>query len=167
MFAWSFDRILPDRVSDVNERTHSPVLAVGIVLVVSIIYLAFIVYAGGTFLEIFYTAGIAELLTFIVVALTGMVFPFRRKAMYDASPIAGKIAGIPTLTLVALASLAVYILFFVPLLTNNALGANTPKGIGATIVIALISIVLYPISYVINRSRGVDLGLAFRQLPPE
>jgi amino acid transporter len=27
MFAWSFDRILPDKVSDVNPRTHSPVVA--------------------------------------------------------------------------------------------------------------------------------------------
>lgn len=167
MFAWSFDRILPDRVSDVNEQTHSPVLAVGIVLVVSLIYLAFIVYGGGTFLQIFYTAGLAELLTFIVVALAGIVFPFRRKAMYDASPIKGSIAGIPILSVVAVISLGVYILFFIPLLTNNALGANAPKGIGATIVIALISIVLYPISYFINRSRGVDLGLAFRELPPE
>ena len=25
LFAWSFDRILPDKVSEVNDRTHSPV----------------------------------------------------------------------------------------------------------------------------------------------
>jgi amino acid transporter len=167
MFAWSFDRILPDRVSDVNEATHSPVIAVIIVLVVSLIYLAFIVYGGGTFLQIFYTAGLAELLTFMVVAITGIVFPFRRKGMYEGSPIRSSILGIPTLSVVAVISLAVYILFFVPLLTNNALGANAPKGIGATIVIAAVSILLYPISYYINRSRGVDLGLAFRELPPE
>jgi amino acid transporter len=167
MFAWSFDRILPDQVSDVNERTHSPVLAAVIVLVVGLIYLAFIVYGSGTFLEIFYTAGIAELLTFMVVAVTGIAFPYLRKAMYDASSIKGSIVGIPTLSLVALGSLGVYILFFIPLLTNNALGANTAKGIGATIVIAAISIVLFPISYFLNRSRGVDLGIAFRQLPPE
>jgi amino acid transporter len=167
MFAWSFDRILPDRVSDVNETTHSPVIAVIIVLVVSPIYLAFIVYGGGTFLQIFYTAGLAELLTFMVVAITGIVFPFRRKGMYEGSPIRSSILGIPTLSVVAVISLAVYILFFVPLLTNNALGANAPKGIGATIVIAAVSILLYPISYYINRSRGVDLGLAFRELPPE
>ena len=28
LFAWSFDRLLPERLSDVNERTHSPVLAI-------------------------------------------------------------------------------------------------------------------------------------------
>ena len=30
-----------------------------------------------------------------------------------------------------------------------------------------LGIVIYPISYLINRARGIDLGLAFRELPPE
>jgi hypothetical protein len=33
--------------------------------------------------------------------------------------------------------------------------------------IGLISLAIYPISYLINRRRGVDLGLTFRELPPE
>jgi hypothetical protein len=34
-------------------------------------------------------------------------------------------------------------------------------------VIAVISIVAYPVSYLVNRSRGVDLSLANKTLPPE
>ena len=59
------------------------------------------------------------------------------------------------------------LLFFYPLATNNALGANTTTGWVATGIIAGIGILIYPISYLINKARGVDLGLAFRQLPPE
>ena len=167
LFAWSFDRILPEKLNSVNPRTRSPLVANVVVLVVTLIYLALIVYGSSTFLEIFFTAGLAELLTFMVVAITGMVFPFRRKAMYDSSPIKQSIGGIPVISIFGLLSLGVYILFFYPLATNNALGANTTKGIWATVIIALIGIILYPISYLVNRSRGVDLGLAFRELPPE
>jgi amino acid transporter len=167
MFAWSFDRILPDKVSEVNERTHSPVVANVITLAATLIYLALIVYGSSKFLEIFFTAGMAELLTFFVVAIAATVFPFRRKAMYDGSPIKRAIIGIPALTLIGVAAFLVYALFFYPLATNDTLGANTTTGWVATGIIAGLGIVIYPISYLINKARGVDLSLAFKQLPPE
>jgi amino acid transporter len=167
LFAWSFDRILPAKLSDVNERTHSPVIANALVLLVTLVYLALIVYKTGSFLEIFFTAGLAELLTFMVVALTGIVFAYRRKELYERVPFVKRIGPVPTLTLVGLAALAVYILFFYPLATNDTLGANSSTGWWATAIIAGIGILLFPISYLINKARGVDLGLAFRELPPE
>jgi amino acid transporter len=167
LFAWSFDRILPSRVSDVNQRTRSPLVANAVVLAATLIYLALIVYGSSKFLEIFFTAGMAELLTFMVVALTAIWFPFRRKRLYEASPIKRSLAGIPILAVVGVAALAVYVLFFYPLATNDTLGANSTTGWVATAIIAGIGILIYPISYVINKARGVDLGLAFRELPPE
>jgi APA family basic amino acid/polyamine antiporter len=167
LFAWSFDRILPDKVSAVDERTHSPIIANVITLVVTLIYLALIVWGSSKFLEIFFTAGLAELLTFFVVAIAAIAFPFTRKALYDGSPIKKSIAGIPVLAIVGALALAVYALFFYPLATNDTLGANTTTGWVATAIIAGIGILLYPISYLVNRARGVDLSLAFKQLPPE
>jgi APA family basic amino acid/polyamine antiporter len=167
LFAWSFDRVVPDQLSDVNERTRSPLKANGVVLIVTLIYLALIVFAGGSFLSLLYTSGIAEILTFFVVALAGIVFPYRRRQLYDASPIKQSFLGLPTITVVAAVALAVYTLFFVSLLTASALGANGADGIRATYIIAIIAIIVYPISRAINRRRGVDLGLAFRELPPE
>jgi amino acid transporter len=167
LFAWSFDRILPSRVSDVNERTRSPLVANAVVLAVTLIYLVLIVYGSSKFLEIFFTAGMAELLTFMVVALTAIWFPFRRRALYNASPIRRSIGGIPMLALVGVAALLVYVLFFYPLATNDTLGANTTTGWVATAIIAGLGIAIYPVSYLINKARGIDLRLAFRELPPE
>ena len=45
--------------------------------------------------------------------------------------------------------------------------AQVPWYVTALIIIAAIAVLIYPVSYLINRRRGVDLGLAFRQLPPE
>jgi hypothetical protein len=64
-------------------------------------------------------------------------------------------------------SIGVYLLFLIPLLVNDALGANAPPGIVAMIVIAVLPFLIYAVSYVANRSRGVDLGVAFQELPPE
>ena len=75
--------------------------------------------------------------------------------------------GIPQLTLWAVVSLAVYITFFVSLCTADALGANSSAGIRATVIIAIVRVLVYPLSKSFNRRRGVDLGLAFKELPPE
>jgi amino acid transporter len=167
LFAWSFDRIVPDRLSDVDPRTRSPLVANAVVLAVTLVFLALIVFAGGDFLTMLFTAGMAEMLTFIVVAIAGIVFPFRRRALYQASAINRSVLGVPLISLAGVGALAIYIFFFVSLATQDALGANASAGVRAAIIIALIAIVVYPISYALNRRRGVDLGLAFRQLPPE
>jgi len=167
LFAWSFDRLVPEKLSEVDPRTRSPLIANGVVLAVTLVFLALIVFASGDFLAILYTAGLAELLTFIVVAIAGIVFPFRRKAMYENSPINRRVLGLPAITVAGVAALAVYVFFFISLATTDALGANASAGIRATVIIAAIALALYPISLAINRRRGVNLGLAFRELPPE
>jgi len=167
IFAWSFDRVLPERLSEVNERSRSPLIANGVVLLVTLGYLALIVFAGGDFLDLLFTAGLAELLTFMVVAIAGIVFPRVRRAVYEGSPIRRSVAGVPLLTIVGVCALAVYAFFFYSVATTDELGANASPGIRATVIIAAVSILIYPVAVLINRRRGVDLNLAFRELPPE
>jgi amino acid transporter len=167
LFAWSFDRVFPSRVSDVSDRTHSPLWANGIVLVVALVFLVISIYGPAEWFTLLYTAGAAEFLTFIVLAIAAAVFPYRRRDLYEASPINRKIGGIPLITVVGVLSLAIYGLFEYSLWTNDLLGANSAVGITATIVIALIPFAIYAISYLWNRSRGVNLSLAFESLPPE
>jgi amino acid transporter len=167
LFAWSFDRILPDKVSEVNDRTHSPVWANVIVLAITLIFLVLIVYGPGDFLTLLFTAGAAEIMTFIIVAIAAAIFPYRRREMWEASPINQRLFGVPRITLIGVASVVVYLIFLIPLLTNSTLGANAPVGLWATAILFALPFVIYAISYMWNRSRGVDLGLAFESLPPE
>lgn len=167
LFAWSFDRILPSKVADVNERTHSPIIANAIILVVSVAFMAFVVYGPSAFLTMVYTAGAAEILTFIVVAVAAAIFPWRRRELYRGSPAERSWFGAPAITVVGVLAIAIDIYFLVPLLTNDTLGANATPGIVAMVVVALLPFAIYGISYLANRRRGVDLGIAFRELPPE
>ncbi len=167
LFAWSFDRILPERLSEVNERTHSPLVANAVVLTVALGLLAIIVYGPSQFLDLLFTAGAAETLTFLTVAVAGVMLPWRRRQLYEGSPIARRFLGVPAIAVIGFLSFGVYLLFMIPLLVNDDLGANATPGIVAMIVIAVVPFLIYGASYLWNRRRGVDLGLAFRELPPE
>jgi APA family basic amino acid/polyamine antiporter len=167
LFAWSFDRILPQRLAAVNERTHSPLVANAVVLVVSLGLLALLVYGPSRFLDMLFTAGVAETLTFLVVAAAAIAFPWRRHQLYQESPIARRFLGLPAIAVIGVLAIGVYLLFMVSLLVNGELGANAMPGIVAMIVIAAAPFLIYGASYLWNRQRGVDLGLAFRELPPE
>jgi amino acid transporter len=167
LFAWSFDRILPDRVASVNDRTHSPIVANVIVLVITLVLLVITVFGPGEFLQILFTAGAAEILTFLVVAAAGAAFAYRRPDLWRGSPASQTLGGVAVLTIVGLISIVVYIIFLVPLLTNTALGANAPIGIEAMIAMPIIGLAIYGVSYAWNRRRGIDLGMAFQELPPE
>ena len=47
MFAWAFDRLLPQQLANVNERTHTPVVATVINAVAVEAFLIFYSYNNG------------------------------------------------------------------------------------------------------------------------
>ncbi|HWM07898.1 MAG TPA: APC family permease [Solirubrobacteraceae bacterium] len=167
LFAWSFDRLVPEGLSHVDPRTRSPLRANVLVLVVAFAYLALMVFGSADFTIILYTQTLGLLLTFLVVSLAGVVLPYRRPDLYKLGSSDRRVLGLPLLTFVSLIALVVYGFFTVVFATQDVLAANSSTGIKALIVIAVISIVAYPVSYLINKSRGLDLSLANKTLPPE
>ncbi|TAN32183.1 APC family permease [bacterium] len=167
MFAWSFDRVMPAKFSEVHPRTHSPLVANAVVMVVGLVFLAFLVFGQAWITQLLYTLAIGQAYSFIVIAVAGILFPWRQPHLFKASSVNWSVAGVPVFSLLGLAAAIVYGLVLYLLLTNSSLGANSPVGIKATLVIGAVAIVIWPISYFANRARGVDLGLAFTSLPPE
>jgi basic amino acid/polyamine antiporter, APA family len=168
LFAWSFDRIIPDRISSVSKRTSSPLVANVIIFIAMLVFLALIVYGPATFEQIILTAVAGQILTMLYVAVSGIVLPWRKPDLYELTPLANKkILGLPTISVVGVLSVGVYLLFLIPLLTNSALGANNRDGLIAVAVIFLVGYPIYFVSRWVNRRRGIDLSLAFRELPPE
>ena len=167
IFAWSFDRLIPEGLSEVNPRTRSPLRANVIVVVVAFAYLALMVFGSADFTTILFTQTLGLLLTFILVSIAGVVLPYRRPDLYEMGGEERKVAGLPLLTFFSAIAVVVYAFFAIVLATTDILAANSSVGIKALVLIAVISIVAYPVSYLANRSRGVDLSLANKTLPPE
>jgi amino acid transporter len=167
IFAWSFDRLVPDGLSEVDRRTRSPLRANLIVVVVAFAYLALMVFGSADFTTILFTQVLGLLGTFMAVALAGAVLPYRRPDLYELGGAERRILGLPLLTFVSLIAFAIYAFFAIVLATQDVLAANSSVGIKALIVILVVSVLAYPVSYLVNRSRGVDLSLANKTLPPE
>lgn len=168
LFAWAFDRVLPSGLAYVDGRTNAPLVANAVVLVASLVFLALIVFGPATFLAILLAAILGQVLTWLTLMVAAIVFPFRRRSLYEAMPIKHLYAGgVPTLSILAVIGLAVEILFLYILATQTPLGANSPAGLWTIAIIVAVGLAIYPISYLINRSRGIDLRLIFAELPPE
>jgi amino acid transporter len=168
LFAWSFDRFIPEGLSEVNERTRAPLRANLIAAGVAVVMLAVITFSPSTLV-----AGVAGTeilglcLTFIVVSVAAITFPYRRPSIYRGSAIERDFAGIPVMTLVGAASLAVYVLFAYSIASTSALSATTTDGVVALVLFVVLGVMAYPIAYLFNKRRGVDISLASRELPPE
>lgn len=167
MFAWSFDRIMPQRLSYVEPRSHSPVVAIAIVVVLGIASTA--IYA---FTEWFSTLSILLGLTFtlMITAVAGVALPFTQKAMVENSPYNRRVAGIPLLSLVGGLSFAGFAGAAAILLWDPGSGtslAHNPGKLELAIAVFVVAFAVYFISRAIRRSQGIDIELAHVELPPE
>jgi amino acid transporter len=169
LFAWSFDRFIPEGVSEVNERTRAPLRANLISAGVAVLMLIVIVFiqSSATVAGVAATEILGLCLTFIVVSIAAIAFPYRRRSIYVGSPIERSVGRIPLITLIGGVSLVVYVFFAYSIASTKALGATTTTGIDALVLFVLLGVVSYPIVKLINIRRGVDISLASRELPPE
>ena len=171
VFAWAFDRLLPEKFAEVNERTHSPVPAILLVMGLVTAMLAWSVLSTDffTWLALGVEAGVVCI---VIVAVAAIAFPSRRPDLYQASPANVRFAGIPVLYIVA--PLSIVVMLFLVYLTVTypalALAGNLdnlwqiPAFMGMIVVIGL---VLYYGAKMVRRGQGVDIDLVYRELPPE
>jgi amino acid transporter len=165
--AMSIDGVLPKVVSDVNERTHTPVVAHVIFLILGGFVMSFVYNFYPGF--IVYTLAVTMVATvmYIGTALGGAVFPWTRKEVYDTSPMAKyKVAGIPLITLSGIIATLFSAWMLSYYLTVPSLGfASLPSEL-----IMLAVFVGWAAYYFIRRMylkrQGIDLELAFKVVPP-
>jgi APA family basic amino acid/polyamine antiporter len=171
IFAWSFDRILPSRLSDVSERTHAPIPAI---IVASLIVAGILAWSvlSSSFATLLSMGVLAGIITILCVSIAAIVFPLRRPDLYRNAPASTRIVGIPLLPIVAVLSIAVMIGLAYLVLTYQQLGIATPQlgplpgfiFMGSLIIIGL---AIFFIARFVRSRRGINLDLIYKELPPE
>lgn len=164
LFAWSFDRIAPESLADVNDKFHVPIKATLLITIIGI--LGVLLYAFLPLMETVDVTVVFEI-GYAVFAISIALLPFFRKEIYSNIPFKRKILNIPVISWIGFSSFAflVYALFIT---WNNAvlLPINIPT-IGSLVIIYGLGAAIYYISKELNKRKGIDISLVFKEIPPE
>jgi len=177
MVAMSLDRLLPEWLSKVDEKLHTPVNAHWAYFLASIpVILAYNLVPGWIGLTLGVTFGCGYV--FVVTCIAGALLPYRAREVYEASPGAKyKLGNTPLITVLgalggALGTLMVLAFLFAPQLgvLGNWNFENFPSGLWAQIIalaIIVVSAVWYILAKNAQKSKGINVDYAFKEIPPE
>ena len=170
MIAWSFDRIAPEGLGYVSDRFHTPVVAIGASTAAAIVFMALIAYAN------------IQLLTLVEVLLVvwgaamvcAVIFPFTQPSLFSTSPVSrSRIIGLPLVSVTGLIA-TLFFAYTIYLLWNDPNAAGpliAPGKITLEFWIVLGTVVFGVLWYLFIRSyrrrQGIDIDLAFKQIPIE
>jgi amino acid transporter len=167
MLAWAVDRMIPAPMGDVNERFHSPVKAIVFCTITGTLALiALVAFPQASLLG----ALLAQIAAFILVSIAGIFFPYRLHHVWEAAG-GHKILGIPSVMLAGVGGVIVLgslmLLFIFNSTINSTFGVTARLSLSFMIGVVVVGILWYIGAYFLNRNRGVDVSLAYREIPPE
>ena len=173
--AMSIDGVLPKAVSHVSPRTHTPVYA----------HVIFLILGGFIFAYVYnlvpgyttYTLAVTAVATvmYIGTAVGGALFPWTRKEVYATAPIAKfKVGPIPLITICgAIAALfsAIMLYYFLTVIWLVNVDISNPGYSGNLFLYAVVLIFFGWVAYYFIRRAylrriGVNLDLAYKEVPP-
>jgi len=166
IFAWAFDRTIPTKFAAVNRRG---VPYVAVILMAIIAYASVWITVYTTWFSYLYYANFGWWLATAIVMFAAMIFPFRRKQIFDSAPkiVTYKLGPIPVLSIVGAVGvvLSLFISYSTILPAFNGFPIN-PIYVVSMLFVMVAGLIIYAISYLYQRSRGVPMDLANKELPP-
>ena len=172
IFAAAFDRLLPEKVAEVNERTGTPVNALLLMVVPSIVVAYLFAYNIASFQTLTLCSTLVIAVTFLGTTIAAIVLPYTKPDLYKASPIAQyNVFGIPMITIAGV----IFGGFLVYLLYQWIIDPNALYGIGikntSSIYYMLGNYVLAAVIYfgfkAYRKSKGIDLNKVQAEIPVE
>ncbi|MCK6581982.1 MAG: APC family permease [Anaerolineales bacterium] len=179
IFAAAFDRLLPESVAKLDERTGTPVNALLLMIVPSILVAYLFNYNIANFASLTLCSTLVIAVTFLGTTISAILLPYVKPDLYKASPIAKyNIFGIPMITVAGL----IFGGFLVYLLYQWILDPNALYGIGYSINEAGYkngtSLIFMGVNYLLaaiiyfgfksyRMSKGIDLNKVQAEIPVE
>jgi amino acid transporter len=172
IFAAAFDRLLPEKVAEVDERTGTPLNALLMMVVPSIVVAFLFSYNIANFASLTLCSTLVIAVTYLGTTVSAIVLPYVKPDLYRASPIAKyNILGIPLITVAGV----IFGGFLVFLLYQWIIDPNALYGIGikntSSVIYMLSMYVLAAVIYFGSKSarkrQGIDLDKVQAEIPVE
>jgi amino acid transporter len=162
--AWAIDGVAPERLGDVNEKYHSPHWALLLWAIIGEIFLGLFAFTSllgpiSGFL------GLA--ISFLVVSVWAVFFPFVKKEQFENSPIAWRVGGFPLMSLLGIFASVIVGYAFYRLMVDSSFSLNLKfANIGA--LLGVVFAVIWFYAWKAYRKRqGVDLDRRYGEIPIE
>jgi len=172
IFAAAFDRVLPSWAANISATRRVPYGSLVLMIVPSLVISAVYAYRPS-FASVFLDATAVLALTFLATVVAAIILPWRRKDLYNASPIASmKIAGVPIITIVGAVTAAflVFMLWEWSFNPDNLYGTSftaTMSSVWYFVATYVVAIVIYIVARVVRNRQGIDLARIHHEIPVE
>ncbi|MEM1586643.1 MAG: APC family permease [Candidatus Bathyarchaeia archaeon] len=164
MFSWAFDRIMPEKLAYVTERTRTPIVTMIISFILIELGLAVACFMGVVLVH-FNWLFIATLMP-AIAAIAAITFPLIRRHLLEISPSYVRKGNF--VAIAGVISLAVYLFMAYTILVLPAIyGPVTEWTVTWIISLAVLAIIIYLVSrWYRLKTEGIDITLAFKEIPP-
>lgn len=167
LFAWSFDRLMPERLTEVSERSHSPVAAVIAIAVILEILNLLNVFSNlaSWLLSIIWIEGAA----FVIVSFAAGWLPWHKRELHALAPswARRRFLGLPVITWAASVSLGAWGFVCWAAFSTGFGGSFSLTPMLESAVVPILAVVWYVGMRLYRRSQGVNLASLFQEIPPE
>ncbi|MHB8566067.1 MAG: APC family permease [Nitrososphaerales archaeon] len=157
LLAQAFDRFLPEKIAYVSPKYGSPVLAHLIDLAVTITLIGLASFLYGTISSL-YGAVAASMIYFAFVGVGAIIYAIHHESV-RRTKITLMIAGFLQVLVFAFLT---YEFFAYP----DVWGGN-PLAYGYIAATFVVGVVIYVASKFVHSRRGIDISMAFKEIPPE
>lgn len=166
MVAWSFDRVAPAPLGQISERRHTPVVAIATATIITVIFMALFVFSS------FFSAIIilieAAVLAWSIVLLAGIFFPYMRPDIHEKSPIANRrVFGLPMMTVACFLGFIGSQFYFWTLWSDPVAAGHETNQLLTVAGVFVLGVLFYLVMKFFRRAQGVDVTLAFKEIPIE
>ena len=167
IFAAAFDRVLPEWAAAISAKRRVPYGALLLMVVPALVLSALYSYVHG-FSTLILDATMVIAVTYLGSVIAGAILPWRRRSIFDNSPIAGfRIAGVPVITVAGVVTGAFLLFNIVKWITDTTYGINNSTSFIYLAFLYVLAIVVYVVALLYRRRQGIDLRAIHAEIPVE
>lgn len=168
LFAYSLDRVMPSKLADVNDRTHSPVVTIGICTVLGISGAVWVALSTSFTTVVAFVQEMAMAQVFLI-GLTGLLFPYLKPDIFKRSQADIRVAGIPLVSITGAGCMIASAFYIIDTLSHPSFFSLTYWWQGAigTLVPWVAALLIFGVATMIRRREGFNLSATYNAIPPE
>ncbi len=168
LMTWSFDGLLPRRLAAVSPTRHTPTAAIVTTALLAIPLAVWICYSDN-FFQYFAIAAVSAYPSLILIGIAATLIKRRRPDLYKGSSAEWRLGGIEVLpvfgvlcSLVGAAAIALLFIYH----TEVGLQYTTETAIYLVAMFA-VGAAWYAIARSMRSKQGINIDLAYKEIPPE